>query len=153
MKTNDLLSGLGTQLGALGVSQLSGWIGMEGRAIAPVAFDGEPVALTISGASSADKHELVVRDLFDNELQRFGVSGNREDIAWQGRDDAGNLLPSGTYRINVESFSADELVATTPSQIHGRIIEARIDSGQTVLVMENGQEVDASELLGLRLPQ
>jgi len=69
VKTNDLLQGLGSQLGALGVSQLSGWIGMEGRAVAPVEYDGTPVTITISGSALADAHELVVRDTFGNEVQ------------------------------------------------------------------------------------
>lgn len=153
VKTNDLLSDLGAQMGQLGVSQLSGWIGMEGRALAPVIFEGEPVNLTVSGEKTADRHELVVRDALDNEVQRLEVSGDREEIAWLGSDAGGNLLPSGTYSIDVESYSGEELVATNPAQVHGRIIEARTETGQTLLVMENGQEVEASALLGLRLPR
>jgi flagellar basal-body rod modification protein FlgD len=153
VKSNDLLSALGTQMSLMGVSQLSGWIGMEGRAVAPVAFDGAPVTLTISGDTLADRHELVVRDSLGNEVQRLAVSGEREEIAWLGSDESGNLLPSDTYDLTVESFSGEEVVSSTPVQVHGRIIEARVDAGQTVLVMENGQEVEAASLLGLRLPR
>lgn len=153
VKTNDLLSALGAQMGLMGVSQLSGWIGMEGRAIAPVVFDGAPVALTVSGDTLADRHELVVRDSAGTEVQRLEVSGDREEIAWLGTDRDGNLLPLGTYDISVESHSGDEIVGSTPAQVHGRIIEARTEAGQTVLVMESGQEVPASALLGLRLPR
>ena len=80
VKTNDLLSALGAQMSLLGVSQLSGWIGMEGRAVAPVVFDGSPVTLTISGNTVADRHELVVRDNNSEEVQRLAVSGDREEI-------------------------------------------------------------------------
>ena len=153
VKTNDLLSALGAQMSLLGVSQLSGWIGMEGRAVAPVVFDGSPVTLTISGNTVADRHELVVRDNNSEEVQRLAVSGDREEIAWLGSDPEGNLLPSGNYDISVESYSGEEIVTSTPAQVHGRIIEARTEAGQTLLVMESGQEVPASALLGLRLPQ
>ncbi len=153
VRTNDLLSALAAQMNLMGVSQLSGWIGMEGRAIAPVEFEGEPVNLTISGARLADRHQLVVRDPFDNEIQRLDVSGDREEIAWLGSDASGNLLPSGSYQIAVESYSGDALVATTPVEVHGRIVEARTEGGRTLLVMQTGQEVDASALLGLRLPR
>ncbi|MGK7654807.1 flagellar hook capping FlgD N-terminal domain-containing protein [Roseovarius sp. B08] len=153
VKTNDLLSALGAQMSLLGVSQMSGWIGMEGRAIAPVMFDGAPVPLTISGDGLADRHELIVRDSSGNEVQRLAVSGDREEIAWLGSDPDGTLLPSGTYDISVESYSGDEIVASTPAQVHGRIIEARTEAGQTLLVMESGQEVAASAVLGLRLPR
>lgn len=153
VKTNDLLTGLGAQLGTLGVSQLAGWIGMEGRAEAPVEFDGDPVTLTIAGSKNADRNELVVRDRFDNELQRLEVTADRQQIAWQGRDESGNLMPSGTYRISVESFNDKELVSVTPAQVHGRIVEARTDAGRIILVMESGQEVPSSDLMGLRLPE
>ncbi|MFN3207667.1 MAG: flagellar hook capping FlgD N-terminal domain-containing protein [Roseovarius sp.] len=153
VRTNDLLAALGAQMGLLGVSQLSGWIGMEGRAVAPVNFDGSPVTLTISGSARADLHQLVVRDPLGHEVQRLGVSGDREEIAWLGSNAEGELLPAGTYQITVESYSGEDLVASTPVQLHGRIVEARTENGQTVLVMESGQEVDAADLLGLRLPR
>ncbi|QFT83082.1 Basal-body rod modification protein FlgD [Roseovarius sp. THAF27] len=137
VKSNDLLSALSAQMSLMGVSQLSGWIGMEGRAVAPVVFEGAPVRLTIAGDS----------------LQRLAVSGDREEIAWLGTDASGTVLAPGTYDVTVESFSGAEVVASTPVEVHGRIIEARIDAGQTVLVMENGQEVGAASLLGLRLPR
>ena len=153
VKTNELLSGLGAQIGALGVAQLASWIGMEGRAVAPVQYDGSPVTLTISGNALADRHEFVVRDVFENEVQRFEVSGVQQEIAWQGRDSEGNLLPSGTYQVSVEAFSGNERIATMPSQVHGRIMEARAVGEETILVFESGQEIQASALVGLRLPE
>lgn len=150
--TNDLLAELGGQLGALTVSQLSGWIGMEGRAVAPVAFDGQPVTLTVSGNAFADSHQLVVRDAQGAEVQRSAFDGSPQDIVWAGLARDGTELPPGTYQVSVESFSDDALVATTPAQIYGRIVEARVQGSETILVMEGGQEVAASGLLGLREP-
>ncbi len=150
--TNDLLSDLGAQLSALGVSQLSGWIGMEGRAHVPVEFDGQPVTLTTHGSSLADTHELVVRDTNGVVVQRFETTGERQTVAWVGHDPNGNPLPTGTYQIDIESFSQDALVATSPVQVHGRITEARIQNGQTHLVLEGGQEVMSADILGLREP-
>ncbi|MEO1139468.1 MAG: flagellar hook capping FlgD N-terminal domain-containing protein [Pseudomonadota bacterium] len=151
--TNDLLADLGGQLGALTVSQLSGWIGMEGRAVAPVAFDGTPVNLSVAGNAFADTHQLVVRDSNGAEIQRTDFDGLAQDIAWTGQTSDGTILPSGTYQVTVESFSDDALIATNPAQINGRIVEARVQGGETILVMENGQEVAASSLLGLREPR
>ncbi|WP_317056373.1 flagellar hook capping FlgD N-terminal domain-containing protein [Roseovarius rhodophyticola] len=150
--TNDLLSDLGAQLSALGVSQLSGWIGMEGRAHVPVEFDGQPVTLTTHGSSLADTHELVVRDTNGVVVQRLETTGERQTVAWAGYDSNGNPLPNGTYQIDIESFSQGALVATSPVQVHGRITEARIQNGQTHLVLEGGQEVISSNILGLREP-
>ncbi len=150
--TNDLLTNLVAQLSALGVSQLSGWIGMEGRAHVPAEFDGHPITLTTQGSSLADTHELVVRDTNGAVVQRFETTGERQTIAWVGHDANGALLSRGTYQIDIESFSQGALVKTSPVEVHGRITEARIQDGQTRLVLEGGQEVASSEILGLKEP-
>ncbi len=150
--TNDLLTNLGAQLSALSVSQLSGWIGMEGRAHVPVAFAGQPVTVTTQGSNLADTHQLVVRDANGAEVQRFETVGERQTVAWGGHNAAGNPLPHGTYQIDIESFSQGDLVATTPVEVHGRITEARVVDGQTLLALEGGQEVNSSDILGLREP-
>ena len=124
--TNDLLESLGGQLGSLGVAQLSGWIGMEGRAITPISFNGDPVRLSISGVSLADSHQFVVRDSRGAEVQRIAVSGETQEISWEGFDDDGAHLPSGTYQISVESFSQGDLVATTPAQVQGGLDESSL---------------------------
>jgi len=85
-------------------------------------------------------------------VQRFETTGERQTVAWVGHDTNGNLLPTGTYQIDVESFSQGALVNTTPVQVHGRITEARIQDGETYLVLEGGQEVTSSDILGLRDP-
>ncbi|MEL7259520.1 MAG: flagellar hook capping FlgD N-terminal domain-containing protein, partial [Pseudomonadota bacterium] len=150
--TNDLLGDLGAQLSVLGVSQLSGWIGMEGRAHVPAEFNGQPVTITTQGSSLADTHEIVVRDTNGAVVQRFETTGQRQTVAWVGHDAHGNLLPAGTYQIDVESLSQGALINTAPVQVHGRITEARIQDGDTHLVFEGGQEVTSSDILGLREP-
>ena len=151
--TNDLLTSLGAQLGTMGVSQLSSWIGLEGRATVPVNYDGQPVTLTTQGASLADSHQLVVRDSFGTTAQRIDISGEDQEYVWTGLTQTGQPLQPGTYQIDVESFSRGDLVETTPVQVHGKITEARIHNGQTHLVMETGQEVLSSEILGLGIPE
>lgn len=148
--TNDLLSSLGAELGSLSVSQLSGWIGMQGRATVQVEFDGQPVTLTTQGSNLADSHQLVVRDETGSVVQRLDIDGKRQQISWGGLGSDGNILPLGTYQIDVESFLQGTLADTTPAQVHGRIIEARIQNGETRLVLESGQELLSSEILGLR---
>lgn len=148
--TNDLLQQLGGQFGAFGVSQLSGWIGMEGRAIAPVNYDGGPINLTISGTSIGDAHQLVVRDVAGQEVQRTDVSGQSQDIVWDAVGSDGSGLPPGVYQVSVESFSQGDLIGVTPAQVHGRIVEARLQGTETILVLENGQEVSSSAIIGLR---
>lgn len=147
--TNDLLSSLGAQMGALNLSQASGWVGMQARAVMPVRFDGSPVSLHIHGSATAQSHQLVVRDESGAVLSREDITGNSQEVIWQGRDAFGGELPLGTYDIAVESFAQGKLVATTPVAVEGQIMEARPENGLVSLVFEGGQEVPSERILSL----
>ncbi len=150
--TNDLLAGLGQQLGVLGMGQLQGWVGMTARAEMPVAFDGSPVSLTYSARPGADLAQMTVRDLHGGIVQQQTVPINGTYFVWTGQDEDGALLPEGTYSISVDSFQGEELIGSIPVQSQGRIVEAQLSGGSTILVMEGGQRVAAADVLGLRDP-
>src|SRR6056297_3487398 len=149
VRTNDLLETLGDRMGALGMSQLSGWVGMEARAIAPVQLDGAPVTLTVPLADAA---QIVARDSTGTIVQRSDVSIEGGTLQWAGVGPNGAPLPSGRYDLAVESFSNGESLGETPVQVHGRIVEARNDAGAITLVLAGGQDVPAESILGLRHP-
>lgn len=152
VQTNVLLADLGGQIGALSVAQLSGWVGMDARAEMPVEFVDDPVKLTLRNSDLADSAQLVVYNSQGNEIQRLDVPKEGGDYVWTGTDGLGDLLPAGTYTLSTESFSKGELIETSPVEVHSRIVEARNDNGQPVLVMEGGQEVSSGQILGLREP-
>ena len=150
VKTNDLLTSLADRVGGLGVAQLSGWVGMTARAQMPVAFNGTPVTLTVEASNQADNAELVVRDDAGNVVMRQAAPAVSGTMEWAGLDETGAPLPAGTYAISLESYKGDELLGSKDAVVHDRIVEARNEGGQTILVMAGGQEIPASEILGLR---
>ena len=152
VRTNDLLTSLGDRMGALSVGQLSGWVGMDARAKMPVQFDGNPVSMSAHIDDAATAAQLVVTNAQGIVVQRQDLALGSTDIQWVGEDVAGIPLPDGIYKIAVESFSGDNLIASHQVEIHSRIIEARSENGAPVLYMENGQQVPASLVLGLRQP-
>lgn len=152
VRTNDLLAALGAQMGAQGVAQLSGWVGMTARAEMPVVFDGSPVTITTEGAPHAETAALVVRDVAGNEVQRLPVDPARQDIDWAGVTETGAPLPAGTYHLSIESFVAGDRIATGPVYVHSRIVEARNENGTPELVMAGGQVVSPEAVVGLRAP-
>lgn len=77
VRSNDLLETLGDRMGTMGMSQLSGWVGMEARAAVPVQFDGTPVTLTVAPAPFADAARIIARD-------SSGTIVQRSDVAVQG---------------------------------------------------------------------
>ncbi len=150
VKTNDLLTSLADRVGGLGVAQLSGWVGMTARAQMPVSFSGAPVTLSVEAAAQADNAELVVRNDTGNVVMRQAVPAESGDIAWTGLDENGAPLPAGTYAISFESYKGDELLGSSDVVVHDRIVEARNENGETILVMSGGQEIAASNIMGLR---
>jgi flagellar basal-body rod modification protein FlgD len=147
--TNTLLTGLGGQMGALSVAQLSGWVGMDARAMMPVFFESEPVTLTLRTDPLANTAQLVVLNNQGNEVQRLDIDPDGGDYLWSGLDDFGNPLPVGTYTMTTESFAAGELLSVGTVEVHGHIVEARNDNGQPTLIMDSGQQVNADQILGL----
>lgn len=152
VRTNELLTALGAQMGAMSVSQLAGWVGMSARADMPVNFDGQPVTITARPDDLADAAELVVRDRSGTELQRAPIDAKRQDMEWAGVSATGAPLPSGAYTLSVDSYAQGELIASEPVFVHARIVEARNENGRPILVMDTGQTVDSADIVGLREP-
>jgi flagellar basal-body rod modification protein FlgD len=150
--TNDLLSGLGAQMATLGMGQLAGWIGLEAEVAAPVRFAGAPVSLGATVARGADAAELIVTNEQGVIVQRLPITPQSGPVLWEGRDSLGLPLATGTYRVTAHSLAQGETIARHEVHLHARIDEARLDGGAVRLVLENGQSVDASEVLGLRPP-
>lgn len=150
VRGNELLASLAAQLGVMGMAQLSGWVGMEVRAAAPAIFDGQPIPLAPQPAPAADRAVLVVRDARGEEVQRQDLTLPATPLEWAGTAANGRILPAGQYTFEVESFARDGLLSVTPVETFSRVVEARVEDGQTLLVLEGGAEVPAAEITGLR---
>jgi flagellar basal-body rod modification protein FlgD len=152
MRTNDLLSSLGSQMAVLGMSQLAGWVGQKARANAPVWMDGDPVTMQLSPAIGADRAVLVVRNASGALVSREEVPTTPGLYDWLGGDAAGDPLPEGRYTLSLESFSGETRLGESPVEAYARIIEARNGPTGATLVLEGGVEVPSSSITALRVP-
>lgn len=152
MRTNDLLTNLGSQMAVLGMSQLAAWVGQEARANAPVWMDGDPVTMQLAPAIGADSAVLVVRNASGTLVSREEVSTTPGLYDWLGGDAAGDPLPDGLYTLSLESYSGDTLLGESPVESYARIIEARNGAAGATLVLEGGVEVPSSAITALRVP-
>lgn len=152
VQTNRLLTSLAGQFGLLGMAQLSGWIGQEARSTAPVAFDGQPVTLSLQPAPNADDLVLIVRDDRGALVSREQVPPGQTSYRWLGGDAAGNAVPPGRYSFELESLRAGEVIRTDPVQSYARIEEARRDGDQITLVLQGGVTIKAEAVTALRAP-
>lgn len=152
MRTNDLLSSLGSQMAVLGMSQLAAWVGQEARAEAPVWMDGDPVTMQLTPAIGADSAVLAVRNASGQLISREDLPITPGLYDWLGGDAAGDPLPTGLYSLTLESYSGETLLGETAVESYARIIEARNGPAGATLVLEGGIEVPSSAITALRVP-
>jgi flagellar basal-body rod modification protein FlgD len=150
VQTNDLLKAMGSQIGAMSVSQLSSWVGMTAHADMPAQFEGNPIRIVTDASNLANSAQLVVRNSVGAEVARQDIPTTRTETDWTGANSSGGRLPIGAYSLEVESFSNGELIQTSPVLVEARIIEARNENGQPLLIMNTGQAVASSDIVGLR---
>jgi len=151
-RTNQLLEGLSSQFGMMGMAQLAGWVGQEARAAVPVYLGDAPVTLSPSPAATADRAVLVVTDSRGNLVSREDVPVSDAPYLWLGADAKGDPLPRGTYGLTLESYAGDTLVSTNPVQSYARILEAQSGPTGTTLLLAGGVKVAATDITALRVP-
>ena len=152
VRTNQLLADLANQMGSSGLSQLAGWIGMEARAPVSAQFNGSALTVWPKHDSTADRAELVVRDSVGAEVARQPLALGTESLSWDGKGADGATLPAGRYRFEVQSFRDDAVLDTIPAEVYVPVIEARIEDGRSVLVVQGDQVIGTDEISALRDP-
>jgi flagellar basal-body rod modification protein FlgD len=152
VRTNELISNLMTNLNLSGLAQLSGWVGMEARAPIGSLFSGDPITLSPALPAGADQATLIVRDASGREVSREAIPTDGQDVLWGGGDATGARLPNGVYTFEVETRATGELLGVDPVPVFSRIVEARLEDGNTVLVFAGGQSTGADQVTGLRSP-
>lgn len=149
-RTNQLLEGLGSQLGLSGMAQLANWVGKEARAPVAAQFDGSPVTLAAAPSPLAKEATLIVTDSTGMIVSRQQVPVSSEPFEWAGTAAGGGTLPPGRYSFSLESAADGKTIGTTPVEVYGRIIEARAGTDGTTLVMTGGILVPADKVTALR---
>ncbi len=149
-KTNELLKALGQQVGAMGLAQVAGWVGMEAKAPVPASFTGSPITIYPTVPATADSATLIVTDSAGQEVSRQQIDPKQGAMDWAGVGPDGQPLPNGTYSFSVESRAAGKVIGTEPAQIYALVREARLVDGALVIVMDGGAEIPASRVSALR---
>ncbi len=153
VKTNESLMALAYQMGQSGFVDMSGWVGMEARAVAPVAFEGQSVTITPWPDGSADEAFLVVMDANGDEVSRLPIPVSNATIEWRGETADGALLPVGQYSFAVESRRDGDVLNLSAAEVYSRVAEAQCINGQTVLILAGGHAVLSDAVTGIREPQ
>lgn len=153
VQTNDLLKALQTQLGVMSMSDLAGWVGMEARAGVSAQFEMEPITVTPHPPTGATQTFMVVKNAAGSIVDRVEFSPSDTSVQWAGLDDNGSLFPPGEYSFTLQSYNTRGLMSEEPMSVYSEVVEAKVVSGQTILILETGDEIPAAEVEALRQPR
>lgn len=150
--TNGLMEQLLSALGANDMASAANWIGMEALVDGPVSFDGDPITIAPNPPIVADEVTLIVTNAQGSEVQRIAMPLGAEPFIWDGSNANGVPYAHGEYNLQVESKSNGEVLVTDPALAYSRVTEARIENGNTLLVLDSGYLILANNVAGLREP-
>jgi flagellar basal-body rod modification protein FlgD len=150
--TNDLLRKMADGLGATGISQLAGWVGMDARVSAAAQFDGVPITLAPNPDPASDAANLIVRDATGRVVSREAMPLGVDSIHWGGVGTGGAPLPAGLYTFEQESLNRGEVTSTRPVEHYAQVREARIGEAGVEIVLVGGISVPSTGVTALRAP-
>jgi len=150
--TNDLMEQMLSAFGTNDMASAANWIGMDALVQGPANFDGEPVTISPNPPIAADEVTLIVTNAQGIEVQRVAMPLGTEPFLWDGQKNNGSSFEHGEYNFQIESKANEAVILTEPALAYSRVIEARIDNGSTLLVLDSGYMILANNVAGLREP-
>ncbi len=148
--TNEYLDGLASAIGGAGLASQAQLIGRSVLSSSTVEYSGGTLEIVPDYEATAESHVLVIRDQNGAEVGRRAVDGTSEVINWNGMTDSGGQLSEGIYSFAIESYSNEELVATSSAQTWNTIQEVQLVGTDAALVLEGGELVYESEVTAIR---
>ncbi|MCB1329066.1 MAG: flagellar hook assembly protein FlgD [Maritimibacter sp.] len=153
VRTNDLLAAIQAQLGASGMSQYAGWVGMEVQAVAAASFEGEPITIFPDPASGAERTMVVVRDASTGEdVDYFEIPVSDDPVEWDGLDGNGIPYPEGNYTFHLQSIADNVSFSEEQMEVYSEVQELRLVDGETRLILADGSEIAATDASSVRQP-
>jgi flagellar basal-body rod modification protein FlgD len=151
--TNSRLDTLSQQEAGVANSQTAALVGKSVTVRGSnVTTDGsglaQPIGFTLNGAASqvtvtiTDSSGKTVRT-----MQTGAHAAGLVNTAWDGRDGNGLLQTPGTYTVSVSAKDSSGTTVGVTQQTTGTLKAVSFDSGYTKLILDNGVEAPASDLL------
>jgi flagellar basal-body rod modification protein FlgD len=158
MGINDRLDLLSAQSQGLQNSQVVGLVGKEATVRGSLLTSdgtglGIPVAFSLDAAS--EKTVVTIRDQGGNAVRTLDLGergAGMAKITWDGRDDAGNVQPAGTYSVAVQATSTSGAPVAVSQETKGTIEAVSFDKGYPVLHLSTGVRVPIADLLQVNSP-
>lgn len=158
MGINDRLDLLAVQNTGLQNTEIVGLVGKQATVRGSmVTSDGTgvgiPVAFSLDGQTS--KTVVTIRDQNGRTVRTLDLGGRDPGLVranWDGRDDAGNIQPAGTYSVAIQASNANDAAVRVSQETTGKVKAVSFDKGYPVLHLETGVSVPVSDLLRVDSP-
>jgi flagellar basal-body rod modification protein FlgD len=114
---------------------------------------GVPVVFSQDRAS--DQTTIQIQDASGRVVRTLDLGGRGAGttrITWDGRSDAGLVMPKGTYAVALKATDADGGTVVTSQETSGTITGVAFDKGYPVLHLSNGVNAPVSDLLRVESP-
>jgi flagellar basal-body rod modification protein FlgD len=107
-----------------------------------------PVGFTLAGQSATTN--VSIQDSSGNVIRTIPIGGHSAGLvrlSWDGRDNAGNVMPAGTYAVSVQAKTTDGSSVSVAQETTGTVKSVAFDKGYPVLTLDNGMQVPVSDLI------
>ncbi|MCV6598380.1 MAG: hypothetical protein OIF40_15000 [Mangrovicoccus sp.] len=149
--TNELLRDMtGTGLGMSALTDLAGWVGMEGRILGELRFSGQGVDLHFDPMPGLRDGHVEIRNSSDALVARIPVTGSQSTAYWDGRNSYGAVMPDGVYSTNLTGKNASGGAVQGDVSSYVQIQEARIGPSGPELRLADNRVVTPDEITALR---
>lgn len=159
MGINSRLDTLAAQNAGLANAQSVGMVGdvatVRGNLVTTDGTgSGVPIAFSLSAASAATT--VTIRNQNGDTVRTIdlgGRAGGLAKLSWDGKSDAGDLQPAGTYQVVVQATNSAGAPVSVSQETTGTITQVSFDKGYPVLELDNGVAVPISDLLKVAVPK
>jgi flagellar basal-body rod modification protein FlgD len=149
------LDAISAQMGGLSSSEATGLIGKDVtlRSQNGISFDGlSATGASVNLAGPAAKVTVQIQDASGNTLRTLdlGAKGaGNVPISWDGRDDAGQPVPKGSYKVKVDAQTADGKTVNASQDVSGKVTKVSFEKGYPEVLLDSGVTAPISDLVSV----
>lgn len=155
VKTNESLSEISRQMSTMTSMADIGLLGKKvSMATDRIELDRGSGRISYELAAESDTVAIHILDLQGNVVRSVdgpvSPTDERMYVEWDGRDSAGNMMPDGIFRVEINAEGADANTIAYNTFAEVEVDSIALDPDGTTLVLSNGQTAKSGQILGVK---